>query len=122
VAIGYQDQSPVPMSLRIGAVSPDAALPAVASVPFLVLDPNMIERGDQLLGSVRGAYFFRGLSLMGEWQFGYNGYATMTRASSVSVPISGYYLTAACFHTLKRRVEPATRTCSRWSGTSPWHR
>ena len=25
-------------------------------------------------------------------------------------------------HTLKRRVEPATRTCSRWAGTCPGHR
>src|SRR5262249_18415057 len=40
VAIGYQDQSPVPAALRIGAVSPDAALPGVATVPFLVLNQN----------------------------------------------------------------------------------
>ncbi len=98
VAIGYQDQQPVPASLRIGAVSPDAALPPVASMPFLVLEPNVIERGDRLLGSVHGAYYFRGLSLLGEWQYGYAGYATAGRPS-VSVPISGYYVTAAYFLT-----------------------
>lgn len=99
VAFGYQDHSPVPVALRIGAVSPDAALPGVASLPFMVLDPNVIERGDRLMGSVHGAYYFRGLSLLGEWQYGYNGYATASRASSVSVPVSGYYVTAAYFLT-----------------------
>jgi phosphate-selective porin OprO/OprP len=99
VAIGHQDQSPVPASLRIGAVSPDAALPPVASLPYLTLDPNVIERGDRLLGSVHGAYYFRGLSLLGEWQYGFNGYANSLRRAPVSVPISGYYVTAAYFLT-----------------------
>jgi phosphate-selective porin OprO/OprP len=99
VAFGHQDQSPVPVSLRIGAVSPDAALPAVAAMPYLTLNPDVIERGDRLLGSVHAAYFFRGLSLMGEWQYGHNGYATSAHPQSVSVPISGYYATAAYFLT-----------------------
>jgi phosphate-selective porin OprO/OprP len=99
VAYGYQDQSPVPRALRIGAVSPDAALPGVASMPFLVLQPDVIERGDRLLGSVHAAYFFRGLSLLGEWQYGYNSYATASRPSPVAVPVSGYYVTAAYFLT-----------------------
>jgi phosphate-selective porin OprO/OprP len=99
VAIGYQDQAPVPASLRIGAVSPDAAVPGVATVPFLVLNSNVIERGERLLGSVHGAYFFRGLSLLGEWQYGYNSYATPGRPSPVAVPVSGFYVTAAYFLT-----------------------
>jgi phosphate-selective porin OprO/OprP len=73
VDIGYQDQSPVPAAFRIGAVSPDAALPTVAALPYLVLNPDVIEKGDRLLRSVHGAYFFNGLSLMGEWQYGFNG-------------------------------------------------
>src|SRR5262249_37318458 len=58
-AYGYQDQSPVPTSFRIGAVSPDAAVPGVATVPYLILNNNVIERGERLLGSVHAAYFFR---------------------------------------------------------------
>ena len=79
VAYGYQDQPPVPASFRIGAVSPDAAVPGVATVPFLILNPDVVERGDRLLGSVHAAYFFKGLSLLGEWQYGYNSYATASR-------------------------------------------
>jgi phosphate-selective porin OprO/OprP len=58
VAYGYQDQAPVPASFRIGAVSPDAAVPGVATVPFLILNSNVIERGERLLGSVHGAHCF----------------------------------------------------------------
>jgi phosphate-selective porin OprO/OprP len=99
VAFGHQDQAPVPVALRIGAVSPDAALPGVATVPFLILNQDVIERGDRLLGSVHAAYYFRSLSLLGEWQYGYNSYATPARPSSVAVPVSGYYVTAAYFLT-----------------------
>jgi phosphate-selective porin OprO/OprP len=99
VAFGRQDQSPVPAALRVGAVSPDAAIPGVATVPFLVFNQDVIERGDRLLGSVHAAYFFRGLSLMGEWQYGYGSYATAARPSPVAVPFSGFYVTAAYFLT-----------------------
>ncbi len=99
VAYGYQDQPPAPTAFRIGAVSPDAAVPGVATVPFLILQPNVIERGDRLLGSVHAAYYFRGLSLLGEWQYGFNSYATAARPYSVPVPVSGYYVTAAYFLT-----------------------
>jgi phosphate-selective porin OprO/OprP len=99
VAFGHQDQPPVPVALRIGAVSPDAAVPAVASLPYLMLNQDVIERGNRLLGSVHAAYFFRGLSLMGEWQYGYGSYATPSRPSPVAVPISGFYVTGAYFLT-----------------------
>jgi hypothetical protein len=73
----YGGQAPPALGLR-GSV--DAALPAVASLPFLTLNPGVIERGQRLLGSVHGAYYFRGLSLLGECQY---GYATTTRADPV---------------------------------------
>ena len=66
-------------------------------MPFLTLNPDVVERGDRLLGSVHTAYFFKGLSLIGEWQYGYGGYATTTRPSTVRVPFSGFYTTAATF-------------------------
>ncbi|MFO0891292.1 MAG: porin [Isosphaeraceae bacterium] len=127
VAYGYQDQPPVPMSFRVGAVSPDAAVPGVATVPFLILQPGVIERGNRLLGSVHGAYYFRGLSLLGEWQYGYNSYATAARPSPVTVPVSGYYVTAAYFLTgehvesrtmirPRRPLIPTSKTQSRGPG------
>ena len=96
---GDQDQSAVPASFRVGAVSPDAVVPGVATVPFLILNPNVTKRGDRLIGSVHAAYFFKGLSLPGKWQYGYNSYSTATRSFSTPVPVSGYDVTAAYFLT-----------------------
>ncbi len=108
VAFGPQDQPPVPASFRVGAGSPDANIPGTATTPFLILNPNVIERGDRLLGSVHAAYYFKGLSLLGEWQYGYNGYATPDHRSPVSVPLSGFYVTGAYFLT-GEHIERRTR-------------
>lgn len=99
VAAGRQDQSPVPVAFRIGAGSPDANIPGVATVPFLILDRDVVERGARLLGSVHAAYFHKGLSLIGEWQYGFGSYATPARASSTRVPFSGFYLAGGYFLT-----------------------
>ena len=70
VAFGHQDQPPVPVSFRMGGGSPNADNPGAGTTPFLILNPDVIERGDRLLGSVHAAYFYKGLSLIGEWQYG----------------------------------------------------
>jgi phosphate-selective porin OprO/OprP len=99
VSYGRQDNPPMPGEFRVGAVAPDATVPGAATVPFLTLSPDVIEKGGRLLGSVHTAYFFRSLTLMGEWQYGNIGYATLTHPTPVSVPVSGYYATAAYFLT-----------------------
>jgi phosphate-selective porin OprO/OprP len=68
-------------------------------MPFLIFNRDVIVRGPRLLGSVHMAYYFRGLSLLGEWQYGYASYATGGNPTPVSVPISGFYVTAAYFLT-----------------------
>jgi phosphate-selective porin OprO/OprP len=107
VAYGRQDQSPVPVTFRIAGGSPDANIPGVATVPFLTLNPDVAERGDRLVGSVHAAYFYKSLSLIGEWQYGYGGYARSARPS-VRVPYSGYYVTGGYFLT-GEHVERRTR-------------
>ena len=68
----------------------------------------MIERGDRLLGSVHAAYFYKGLSLIGEWQYGYGSYASLAHPSSVQVPFSGFYVAGGYFLT-GEHVEQRTR-------------
>ncbi len=92
VALGHQDQSPVPVAFRIGGSSPNADVPGFGTTPFLILNPGVIERGDRLLGSVHTAYFYKGLSLIGEWQYGYGSYASFAHPSSAQVPFSGFYV------------------------------
>jgi phosphate-selective porin OprO/OprP len=99
VAFGRQNQAAVPMSFRIGGGSPTADVPGPGTTPFLILNPGVLERGDRLVGSVHAAYFYKSLSLIGEWQYGYGNYALSTRSSSVQVPFSGFYVTASYFLT-----------------------
>jgi phosphate-selective porin OprO and OprP len=106
--IGYQDQAAVPVSFRIGAASPNADNPGLGTTPFLILNPNVIEKGDRLLGSVHAAYFYKSLSLIGEWQYGYGGYAASQRAASTQIPFGGFYATAGYFLT-GEEVERRTR-------------
>lgn len=107
VAFGRQNQSPVPATFRVGAGSPDANIPSIATTPFLILNPNVTEQGDRLVGSVHAAYFYKSLSLIGEWQYGYGNYATPGNAR-VLIPYSGYYAAAGYFLT-GEQIERRTR-------------
>jgi phosphate-selective porin OprO and OprP len=98
-AFGHQDQSPVPVSFRIGGASPNTDVPGAGTTPFLILNPDVIERGDRFLGSVHAAYFYKGLSLIGEWQYGFGSYASAFRPAPVQVPFSGFYVTGSYFLT-----------------------
>jgi len=97
VAFGRQDQPPVPASFRIGGSSPNGDVPGAGTTPFLILNPDVIERGDRLLGSVHAAYFYKGLSLIGEWQYGYGSYASFARPAPV--PFAGFYVSGGYFLT-----------------------
>ncbi len=99
VAFGPQDQAPVPVAFRIGGGSANADIPGAGTTPFLILNPDVIERGNRLLGSVHAAYFYKSLSLIGEWQYGYGSYATPARPSPAQVPFSGFYVVGGYFLT-----------------------
>jgi phosphate-selective porin OprO/OprP len=112
VAFGYQNQAPVPVSFRIGGGSPTADVPGPGTVPFLILNRNVIEHGERLLGSVHAAYFYKSLSLIGEWQYGYGSYATAGRPSPTQVPFSGFYVSGGYFLT-GEQVERRSRVTPR---------
>lgn len=99
VAVGNQDQPAVPFAFRIAGGSPNSDIPGAGTTPFLVLNRDTLERGQRLLGSVHAAYFYKGLSLIGEWQYGYGGYANPANPTSVRVPFAGYYVTGGYFLT-----------------------
>ena len=108
IGFGHQDQPPSPAALRVGAGSPDTNIPGAATIPFMVLNPNVIEEGGRVIGSVHAAYYLKGLSLIGEWQYGFGSYTTPDRSAPASVPFSGYYAEAGYFLT-GEEVERRTR-------------
>lgn len=99
VAFGRQEQPPVPASFRIGGGSPDANIPGIATVPFLILNRDVVERGDRVIGSVHAAYFYKGLSLIGEWQYGQGAYSRPGLRTPRNVPYSGFYAAGGYFLT-----------------------
>ncbi len=108
VAYGHQDQNPSPVAFRMGAGSPDTNIPGQATVPFLVLDRDVVERGERLVGSVHAAYFYKSLSLLGEWQYGYGSYANVGGPTSSRVPYGGFYVSGGYFLT-GEEIERRTR-------------
>lgn len=100
VAYGRQDQPAVPLAFRVGAVAPTNAEQAeLATAPFLTLNRDVLERGPRLLGSVHSAYFYKGLSLISEWNYGHGAYASPVSGTSADVPFSAFYATGAYFLT-----------------------
>lgn len=108
VAYGIQDQGAVPLTFRVGGVAPTNASQADApTAPFLQFNPDTLEQGPRLLGSVHAAYFLRGLSLISEWNYGYGTYASPSAGTRGQVPFGGYYVTGAYFltgETIDRRA------------------
>ncbi len=98
-AVGYQDQPPVPVAFRIGGGSANSDVPGGGTTPFLILNPGVVERGERLLGSVHSAYYYKSLSLIGEWQYGYGNYASLFHPASTQVPFMGFYVVGGYFLT-----------------------
>ena len=100
LGVGQQDQLTTPLAMRIGAGAANSDQNARAAVPFLEFYPDVFEQGNRVLGSVHMAYFYKSLSLMGEWQYGHKHYRRMIPESRpVNVPVSGYYVAAGYFLT-----------------------
>ena len=107
---GARARPPSPAHVpRRRRISPeDTNIPSIATTPFLILNSNVSpEQGNRLVGSVHSAYFYKSLSLIGEWQYGYGNYAS-PGTGQVLIPYSGYYVSAGYFLT-GEEIERRTR-------------
>jgi phosphate-selective porin OprO/OprP len=96
---GYQNNPAVPGVFRTNVNASNVALSSNdptnnATLPFLALNNNVAERGLRDLWELHFAYYYKGLSLLGAWDSGFNGYA-VGQSPSVRVPTSGYFVQAA---------------------------
>jgi phosphate-selective porin OprO/OprP len=115
---GYQNGPPVPLVFRTNVNATNVPLTANdptnnATLPFLALNNNVTERGIRDLWELHAAYFYKGLSLLGAWDSGFNSYA-LTHNLPVHVPTSGYFVQAAYLitgETLRERtaIDPINR-------------
>jgi phosphate-selective porin OprO/OprP len=115
---GYQNNPAVPAVFRTNANASSVALSANdptnnATVPFLALNNNVMEKGIRDLWELHAAYYYKGLSLLGAWDSGFNDYA-QARSPSVRVPTNGYFVQVAYLitgETLRERavIDPINR-------------
>ena len=61
----------MPMAFRVGGISPNADVPGAWHDAVPDSQPQRDRARRPVAGSVNAAYFYKGLSLIGEWQYGY---------------------------------------------------
>ena len=97
VQAGTQTNVPLPQTLR--TVVPTAGN-AVAGVPFLSFNSNARESGPRAFWDLHAALYYSHLSLIAEWQSGYQDYAlTTSLAAHDRVGIESFYVQAGYFIT-----------------------
>jgi len=93
ILAGNNSLADVPASFR--TIVPTAGN-STLGVPFMTLNSNTIESGPMAFWDAHAAYFYRGLSLIGEYMGGYQGYALntneATRTMVTRVPVQTFYV------------------------------
>jgi len=85
---------------------------SLIAVPFLQFNNNVREKGGRELWELHGTYFYKGLSVLGAWDSGFNDFSLTTPgAQPVHLPVSGYHVQLGYIltgETLEKRalVEP----------------
>jgi phosphate-selective porin OprO/OprP len=115
---GYQNNPPVPAVFRTNVNASNVPLSSNdptnnATLPFLSLNNNVKEKGLRDLWELHSAYYYKGLSLLGAWDSGFNSYA-VGQNPSVRLPTHGYFVQAAYLitgETIRERavVDPINR-------------
>lgn len=101
VDFGNQNNPVYPTALRTSVSGTNNPGAFTAAPSFLQWNNNVIERGDRALWSLHAAYFYKSLSLVGEWQGGFADYG-LTNPNSpgrTRVPLGGGYVAAGYFLT-----------------------
>ena len=109
-----------------GRCGPSSPIPgnATIGVPFLAFNPDVRESGDRTLWSLHMAYYYRHLSLIGEWQSGFQDYAIAGQAWQPDhLPVQSFYVEAGYFltgETVAGRgmVKPLGRSTSARAGSA----
>ncbi len=95
---GQENNPLVPAALRgsqnaSGNTLATAAGDNLVAVPFLQFNSNVREKGARELWEIHGTYFYKGLSVLGAWDSGFNDYSlTSAGARPVHMPVGGYFI------------------------------
>ena len=95
VHVGDEQNDPIPRTLRTVVSLPGNA---TIGVPFLTFNPDVRESGERALWSLHMAYYYHHLSLIGEWDGGFQEYA-IRNTPRVRLPVRSFFLAAGYFLT-----------------------
>lgn len=91
---GSEDNPVTPQALRTSVNASNQPGAAAAAPAFLVFNRNVLESGERALWSMHAAYFYKHLSLIGEWESGFVDYRQVNSPFHNRVPVNGYYIQA----------------------------
>ncbi|MBX6314761.1 MAG: porin, partial [Isosphaeraceae bacterium] len=89
---GIPHHVPIPQVLR--TIVPTAGNTAIG-IPFLAFADNVLASGPRALWSLHGAWYYKHLSLIGEWQSGFQDYVRVGSPTRTHLPIESFYIQAA---------------------------
>jgi phosphate-selective porin OprO/OprP len=93
---GLENNPPVPQVFRTNV----ATTGNLAIGPeFLALNKNVTEQGLRTFWSLYMAYYYRQLSLIGEWESGFDSYGFVNSNSHTRVPVQSFYVMGGYFLT-----------------------
>ncbi|MBX6314553.1 MAG: porin, partial [Isosphaeraceae bacterium] len=101
VDYGYQNNPLTPAALRTSANASSSGINSGnpvdnAAVPFLAFNSDVRERGLRALWELHAAYYYKGLSLIGAWDSGFDSYAlNAPNSRPVALPLNGWFVQAA---------------------------
>ncbi len=97
VLAGNEMNAPIPQILRTNVATTGASF---FGVPFLAFNNNVIESGPRVLWDLHAAWYYKQLSLIGEWASGFQDYATIQQPfNRTHLPVSGWYVQLGYFLT-----------------------
>jgi phosphate-selective porin OprO/OprP len=99
VNTGSQDNPVVPRGLKTSVSQSTNVLLDNVAPNWLVFNPDVRERGWRTLWALHAAYFYKQLSLYGEWQTGYTKYGRSGEDHNTQVSVAGWYVAAGYFLT-----------------------
>ncbi|APW58927.1 OprO/OprP family phosphate-selective porin [Paludisphaera borealis] len=107
---GSQNNAVYPTALRTSVSGTNNPGAFSAAPSFFQWNNNVIESGERAMWSLHTAYYYKQLSVIGEWQGAFADYAltNVVGAKNVRVPLNGFYVAAGYFltgETVNRRSQ-----------------
>jgi phosphate-selective porin OprO/OprP len=108
VDAGSQFNPVVPRGLKTSVSQSINPLLEFIAPTWFAFNEGVRESGWRTFGSLHAAYFYKHLSLIGEWAGGFTNYSRPSHHTQVEVPIGSYYIAAGYFLTgeaVERRTQ-----------------